>query len=71
MRKKPKTKYLTTKMIAEKMGFTPDYIRRLCGNGKIKAIRLGHDWMISDQDFEDWLMSREQNKELENAGSDQ
>ena len=70
MKKKSKIKYLTTQMIAEKMGFTQAYIRKLCSDGKIKSIRLGHDWMICENDFDEWKMKREKEKITDESGSE-
>lgn len=44
-------KILTSKMAAEMLGFTPDYIRRLIMEGKIKATKLGHDWIFTRKDI--------------------
>ena len=43
-----KNKLLTTKMAAEILGFTPDYIRRLIMDGKIAAEKIGHDWLLTE-----------------------
>ena len=32
---------------AKELGFTPDYIRRLIMEGKIKAEKLGRDWVMT------------------------
>lgn len=39
----------TTTILAAKLGFTPQYIRRLILEGKIKAIKIGHDWLIDEK----------------------
>jgi len=44
-----KHKFLTTAMVGERLGFTADYIRRLIACGKIKAEKLGHDWLIPEK----------------------
>jgi chromosome partitioning protein len=31
---------------AEAHGFTQDYVRALCRQGRLKAVRLGHNWYI-------------------------
>jgi len=62
MKKKNRPKVYTCKMIAEIMGFTPDYIRRLCGQGKIKAMRYGQDWIVLPVDFDAWRLEREEKK---------
>jgi excisionase family DNA binding protein len=40
-------KFLTGKQAAEKLGFTPEYIRHLCNTGKIEAQKLGNTWVLS------------------------
>lgn len=44
-------KYLTSFEVAELLGFTPDHVRRMICNGKIKAIKLGHNWLIDPKDL--------------------
>ena len=44
---KPQPKLLTSAMAAKILGFTPDYVRHLIVQGKIKADKLGHDWIIA------------------------
>lgn len=44
-------KLFTTQMVADKLGFTPDYIRRLIMDGKIKAKKLGSNWVMEKKDF--------------------
>lgn len=67
MKKKNRPKVYTCKMIAEIMGFTPDYIRRLCGQGKIKAMRYGQDWIVLPADLDAWRLEREKKNESGNS----
>lgn len=39
-------KLLTSAMAAKILGFTADHVRHLIGKGKIKAVKLGHDWIV-------------------------
>lgn len=43
---KTQSNLLSTAMAAEILGFTPDYVRNLIRKGKIKGIKLGHDWLV-------------------------
>ena len=43
-----KSNLLTSAMAAEKLGFTPDYIRRLCLRGLIRATKSGNSWMFTE-----------------------
>ncbi len=60
-----KLKLLTCKVAARILGFTPDYIRRLCLTGKIKAEKPGHDWLFPEKEIEHIKRQRkEKNKEI-------
>jgi hypothetical protein len=48
-----KIKLLSSAMAAAKLGFTPDYIRRLCAEGTIKAEKIASDWLIDEKDIKD------------------
>lgn len=43
---KKENKLLSCVMAAKILGYTPDYIRRMCASGKIKAQKVGHDWTL-------------------------
>jgi excisionase family DNA binding protein len=45
--------YLTTAEVAEQLGFTPDHIRRLVMDGKIKAVKLGNNLLFKFKDIKD------------------
>lgn len=38
---------LTSAMAAKELGFSQDYVRRLLIEGKIKAEKIGRDWVIT------------------------
>ncbi len=42
-------KFITTAMAAKLLGFTQDYVRQMCAKGKIKAEKLGHDWLVNEK----------------------
>ena len=44
-----KDKYLTSKEVAKILGYVPAHIRRLIIQGKIKAEKIGHTWLISSK----------------------
>lgn len=44
-------RFLTSAMVAEKLGYTPDHVRRLILRGKIKAEKAGHDWIVLPKDI--------------------
>lgn len=44
-----RNKLITSAMAAKILGFSPDYIRRLINEGKIKAEKLGHDWLVTEK----------------------
>lgn len=41
-----RNKLITCAIAAEKLGFSRDYVRRMCLLGKIKAEKLGNDWIF-------------------------
>lgn len=43
--------YLTSLEAANILGFTPDHIRKLIASGKLKAEKLGHNWLIKMKDL--------------------
>ena len=45
-------KLLSSSDAAKKLGFTPDYIRRLCLKGIIKARRLAGNWIMTEKAIE-------------------
>ena len=45
--------YVSVTCAAQIKNRDPSYIRRLCRDGRIQAIKLGHDWLVE----EDSLMS--------------
>lgn len=46
-----KNKYLTSYQAAELLGFCQDHVRRLILSGKIKAEKVGNNWLISPSDI--------------------
>lgn len=60
MEKTQKIKMLTSKMAAEILSFTPSYIRRLILNKKIRAEKIGHDWLIRPSDIKN--IKRQRNR---------
>jgi excisionase family DNA binding protein len=41
-------KLLNTAIVAKMLGLSADYIRRLCRQGKIKAEKIGTDWLTDE-----------------------
>ena len=48
-----RNRLITTKVAAELLGVSQDYIRRLCLDGKIKAEKIGHDWLLYERSLAD------------------
>lgn len=61
-----KTEILTSAQAAEKLGVTPDYIRRLIMDGKIKAVKFGNSWTMTAKDISH-IKRKRLNKELANG----
>jgi excisionase family DNA binding protein len=61
--------YLTSHEAARLLGFCPDHVRRLILQGKIKAVKLGHSWLIKPSDLKKVKRLRKQ-KEPKEHGND-
>lgn len=46
---------LTINEVAVKLNLTPQQVRNLCRDGKLKSEKLGRTWIISDKDVESFL----------------
>jgi len=58
-------KFWTTGELARIAKVDGSYIRRLCGQGRIRAVKFGRDWAIPDDVAKAWLARRmEQGKLL-------
>lgn len=55
---------MTSFEAAELLGFSPDHIRRLICQGRIKAIKLGNNWLIKPHDLKG-IERRRQNSRKE------
>jgi len=44
-------KYITCAEAAKILGLSHDYIRRLAGEGKLNAFKVGHFWMMTEKDL--------------------
>lgn len=49
---------LSSTMVAEILGLSADYIRKLAAAGTIKAVKLGHDWIIRRSDVASYSRKR-------------
>ncbi len=43
---------LSTKEAAEKLGLSPDHVRRLLEQGKLEGKKLERDWVVLSLDYE-------------------
>jgi excisionase family DNA binding protein len=41
----------STNEAAQKLGLSPDHVRRLVRDGEIKGKKLGHDWVVLDLNY--------------------
>ena len=55
----------TTAKLAEATGLTQRHIGRLLKNGKSKGQKIGHDWIIMDDDAQEFIEKREAEAEAE------
>lgn len=42
---------MTSLEVAKMLGFSADHVRRLILQGKIKAQKLGHNWIVDPKDI--------------------
>ena len=43
---------------AKRYGLGHDYLRRIAGNGRLKAQKIGRDWLTTPAAVEEYLASR-------------
>jgi excisionase family DNA binding protein len=43
--------YLTSAEVAQTLGVTHDYVRKLIAKGKIKAEKLGRNWIVNKKNL--------------------
>jgi excisionase family DNA binding protein len=68
---KNRTKLITSAMAAKILGFSLSHVRRLILEGKIKAEKLGHDYLMSEKDIAHITRRRKANiKDESNERSD-
>lgn len=48
---KDKDNYLTSAEVAQVLGFSHDYVRKLILTGKIKAEKLGRNWIVNEKNI--------------------
>lgn len=46
-------KLMTSNMAAKILGYSADYIRRLCLDGTIKATKFGNTWVFPESSIKD------------------
>ncbi len=50
---------LTAQDVAKKLKVTPQYVRKLISDEKLKATRVGSQWVVKPEDLEEYLSSNE------------
>ena len=66
-----KTGFLTCAEVADQLGFTADHVRQMVINGRIKAERAGHIWLIRPRDIAHIKRVRHPKPKEAEHGSDQ
>lgn len=61
-------KYLTSMEVSKILGISPDYVRKLITTGKIKAEKLGHNWIVNKKNINKIHRQRFSRKEIEKDG---
>ena len=65
---KSKDNYLTSAEAAEALGFSHDYVRKLILKGKIKAEKLGRNWIINKKNID--KIHRQRFSQVKESGQD-
>ena len=69
---KSKSNYMTAAQAAEILGFSHDHVRKLINQGRIKAEKLGRNWIIERKNLEKIHRQRfPRHKEKVDDGSNQ
>jgi excisionase family DNA binding protein len=56
-------KYLTTKEAAQRLNYKGDaQVRKLIQRGKLKPEKLGHVWVIAEEELQEFIRNRKQRK---------
>ncbi len=51
-------KYMTAQQVAYKAGVSDYAIRKACKDGRIKATKLGHIWIIREKELYKYMKNR-------------
>ncbi len=68
---KNRANYITTYEAAIILGFTADHIRKLITRGKIKAEKIGNNWLVARKDLTKTKRQRFPKKEKDKNGSNE
>lgn len=47
--------YLSTDEMAAKTGKSRDFWARLCNSGALSGVKLGNDWRVAEDEFENFM----------------
>lgn len=50
--------WLTTKEVAVRLSRTETSVRRMCFDGKLRATKDGRQWLVLEDDLEDYLNAK-------------
>lgn len=50
---------LTVQEVADKLKVTPQYVRRLISDEKLTATRIGSQWVVKDEDFQNYVTTHD------------
>lgn len=50
--------WLTTEQVAERLSRTALSVRRLCHGGKLRATKDGRQWLVAEEDLDDYLNAK-------------
>ncbi len=63
-------KLITCEIASKMLGLSRDYIRLLCWNGKIKAQKIGQNWVFTESAIKHIYRKRKTKKGIDDAGNE-
>lgn len=57
-------KYFTTRQLADKYGLNDSTIRKWIAQGKLRASKLGRDWVIAEMDWKKFQKKDKKSKKM-------
>ena len=60
--------FLGTSKASERLGIDPSHITRLLRGGKLKGVKVGHDWLVQEESLRYYLSNCGQHRDRRRRG---